>query len=100
MKNLFYLILIIPVLLVADSMKIDLQVTFHGVTFEQAAEIEEILADEFCEYEYTLKLPDKVKVEPKPSFWYLDEEIPLLDSSHIHSYDSVTQSMLQRIIED
>ena len=98
MKNLFYLILIIPVLLVADSMKIDLQVTFHGVTFEQAAEIEEILADEFCEYEYTLKLPNKIMIDPKPSPWFLNEI--QLDSSYIHSYDSVTQSMLQRIIED
>ena len=55
------LFLALSFLLVADSIKVDVSVTFYDLTLEQATELEKLINKEFKGYSYDISIPEKVK---------------------------------------
>ena len=72
------LFLAISFCLVADSVKIDLTVTFSDLTLEQASKLEKIIREDFKDYNFTISIPEK-KESIYPS-WNYDLQ-PITDST-------------------
>ena len=69
------LFLALSFLMIADSVKVDVRVTFYDLTLEQATELEKLINKEFKGYNYDISIPEK---EVKPNFmWY---DYPALES--------------------
>lgn len=55
--------------MIADSVKTGLVVTFHNLTLEQAAELEETIRDDFKDYSFTIKLANE-ELKATPNYWW------------------------------
>lgn len=47
--------------MIADSVKVDVNVTFYDLTLEQAVELERLINKEFKAYNFDISIPEKVK---------------------------------------
>ena len=60
------------IFLIADSTKISMTVTFYDVSLRQAVQIEEILQDEFEEYNYSIEINKAISDDYN---WLQDDRI-------------------------
>lgn len=81
MKKIVFLILSVSFLLIADSIKTDLVVTFQGLTLEQAAELEKIINEDFSEYNPVISLPKETITEPAYRWWGYQDNNIILDTA-------------------
>jgi len=55
------LFLTLSFLMIADSVKVDVSVTFYDLTLEQATELEKLINKEFKGYSFDISIPEKEK---------------------------------------
>ena len=70
------LFLALSFLMIADSVKVDVRVTFYDLTLEQATELEKLINKEFKGYSFDISIPEK---EVKPNLMWYDYSYPTLE---------------------
>lgn len=74
MKTIILFILL-SFLLIADSVKVDLTVTFNDLTLEQASKLEKIIREDFKDYNFTISVPEKQNVYNPFELYNFNESI-------------------------
>ena len=59
MNKILIVFMLLSFLLIADSVKVDLTVTFNDLTLEQASKLEKIIREDFKDYNLTISIPVK-----------------------------------------